>query len=167
MSIFDKLLIPYVSKLSNVNSCVGNVSNVTPFQYLNWLSIWNKYFYKKKDGINGGNKINSISNTGGYQHLFQEWMWYVPYILPFGYNIPPFHLLEPDRFPNRFISCVSGSNSIFATNYGIPYILPLAIMHHHTTQQNRRFPNRFIFAYLDQIPIFATKHGIPYLIIWL
>jgi len=67
MSIFDKLITPYVSKLSNVNSCVGNVSNVTPFQYLNWLSIWNKYLGGNKlDGMNGGYNILSISDTGGY-----------------------------------------------------------------------------------------------------
>jgi len=66
MSIFDKLIKPYVSKLSNVNSCVGNVSNVTPFQYLNWLSIWNKYLLgnNKLDGMNGGYNILSIYDTG-------------------------------------------------------------------------------------------------------
>jgi len=115
MSIFDKLIIPYVLKLSNVNSCVGNVSNVTPFQYLNWLSIWNKYLLGNKlDGMNGGYNILSIYDTSGYPTSISRMdvaLRGTPYILPFGYNTPPRHLYEPDRFPNRFISCVSGSNS--------------------------------------------------------
>jgi len=93
MSIFDKLIIPYVSKLSNVNSCVGNVSNVTPFQYLNWLSIWNKYLYIKLDGMNGGYNILSIFDTGGYPTSISRMdvaLYGTPYILPFGYNATPY-----------------------------------------------------------------------------
>jgi len=91
MSIFDKSIRPYVSKLSNVNSCVGNVSNVTPFQYLNWLSIWNKYLYNKSDGMNGGYNILSIFDTGGYPTSISRMdvaSCGIPYILPFGYNTP-------------------------------------------------------------------------------
>jgi len=104
MSIFDKLLIPYVSKLSNVNSCVGNVSNVTPFQYLNWLSIWNKYLSNKLDGMNGGYNILSISDTGGYPTSISRMdvaLNGTPYILPFGYNTPPDQ--PPLTFPNKLI----------------------------------------------------------------